>query len=162
MAGFVLFAIPVTYVLSVYREIGIASALALDLSGYFRRGVRDLAQSARKVGYDPIDSWVDETTRVLLRITQAHAQYPIIHYFHSPNPSQALPVQLGYPIEYLREVERKESEPQEKAGASPSLDALRATMETHLAENASLDRQHERILRYYLYRPTDAHRTSGG
>lgn len=180
MAGFVLFAVSVSYVLSVYREISLASALALDLSGYFRRGVRDVVRAARKVGYDPIESWMDQTTRELLRITQAHAQYPIIHYFHAPDPKQALPVQLGHLIMYLREVQRRGSELQEKAEASPSLDALEATLETHLAEisryvipdrfepleaeaeNAPLDRQHERILRYYLYPPADAHRTSGG
>lgn len=175
MAGFVLFAISVSYVLAVYREIGVASALSLDLSGYFRRGVRDVIEAAHRVGYDPIDSWLDETTRVLLRITQAHAQYPIIHYFHSPDPRQALPVQLGHLVEYLKQTGGEEAGPYETARASPSRDALRATLETHLreinrhvvpdrfepleagGEGASLERQYGRILRYLLYRPADAH-----
>lgn len=171
LGGFVLIPISVTYVLAVYRELGIASTLALDIAGYFHRGTEDIWRAVVSARPHAFDDWADRTTRGLLRITQAYSQYPILHYFHSGDPAQALVVQLGHLIRFQRVSEARG----EGVTESPAFDALREGIGRHLhvinrdvvpesfgpsyddLDDTDLQERYERILRYLLYeKPRDA------
>jgi hypothetical protein len=165
LGGFILIPISVTYVLAVYRELGIASLLALEIAGYFHRGTSEVWNAVISARPHAFDDWADRTTRGLLRITQAHSQYPILHYFHSSDPAQALLVQMGHLIRFQRISEAAG----EGAAASPAFDALREAIGRHLhainrdvvpkdfapaydrLQSTEIEERYGRILRYLLY-----------
>gem|GEM_PF-1609027 len=164
--GFTLFAMSVTYVLSVYQQLGRATALAIEIFGYFHKGVVHILEDGRRGGGVTFHNWVDGTTRELLRVTQAHSQYPIIGYFHSSDPKQSLPLQLGNLLSLLHLIEQRQPN---ESDQHPSIFALRTAVHSHISsmnqnvvpetfeqvtpDSASLspEQKHERLLRYMLY-----------
>ncbi|CAN5759141.1 hypothetical protein BH23GEM6_BH23GEM6_24850 [soil metagenome] len=166
VVGFALFAMSVTYVLSVYQQLGRATALAIDIFGYFQKGTGRIIDDARRAGGVTFHQWVDGTTRELLRVTQAHSQYPIIGYFHSSDPKQALPLQLGNLLSLLRLIEHQHASENEE---HPTIFALRTAVHSHISSMnrnvvpgrfemkphdstpLSPEHKHERLLRYMLY-----------
>lgn len=174
--GFVLIPVSITYVLAVYRELGFASTLSLSVSGFFRHGPEAVRARARDSRDDDIAIWARETASGLLRITQAHAQYPILHYFHSVEPDQALLVQVRHLIDFLWGSDLELAT--ETAETSPAFDALQMAVEAHVHvvdrdivprsfspeeaedEDAPLRLRYRRVLRYLLYdsptRPNEA------
>lgn len=157
-AGFLIFAIVATYVLSIYRHIGAATGLAMDISAYLRED-RFNGDTHTHVSRDLRD-WVNDVARMLFRVTQAHAQHPVITYFYTRDPARALPVQIGVLIRLLRAAESRRSAEQRAAtaasvspddataadaspenataasapAADPSFAALRVAIESHLSE----------------------------
>jgi len=164
--GFAMFAMSITYVLSVYQQLGRATALAIDIFGYFQKGTGRILAEVRRGDGDSFHGWVDGTTRDLLRITQAHSQYPIIGYFHSGDPEQSLPVQLGKLLSLLHLIEQQVPEEMEQ---HPSIFALRTAVHSHIlsmnrnvvppsfepalndAADLSPEQKNERLLRWMLY-----------
>lgn len=165
LTGFILIPISVTYVLSVYRDLSHATTLSLDLYGYFQRGTEQVWEDLSNAGQYGFSDWMDRTARDLLRITQAHSQYPILHYFHASDPAQALLVQLGHLIRF----EGVSQERDASVSDSPSRDALHEAIQRHLRvinrdvvprdfapgyeqiREADLEAQYQRIIRYMLY-----------
>lgn len=99
-AGFALFSISITYVLSVYGALQRATGLSLSISRFVGRGS----------GEDPIDLvcravctsseadvlvWLSRTMDELAVTDQAQRQYPLIAYFHVPDDDRALPLALS-------------------------------------------------------------------
>lgn len=83
--GFLLFAIVVTYVLSVYREVQATHALALEI------------RALREVDGSPchLDLWDRDMCRGLIRSVEAHGQYPILHFFRPRDPDRSLLLQIA-------------------------------------------------------------------
>jgi hypothetical protein len=172
--GFALFAMSVAYVLAVYQQLGTATALAIDIFGYFRRGVQGTLEEARSGGGESLYQWVDLTTRQLLRVTQAYSQYPIIGYFHPRDDTRSLTVQIGNLLSLLQVTqEHAAASPPRGADLHPSLLALQTAVAAHVEsinrdvvprmfepgdrqdEPVALQSSYERFLRYMLY-PTPA------
>jgi hypothetical protein len=172
--GFALFAMSVAYILAVYQQLGTATALAIDVFGYFRRGVDGILEEARSGGGESLHQWVDLTTRQLLRVTQAYSQYPIIGYFHPRDYTHSLTVQVGNLLALLRATQEPSAAlPPRDADRHPSLLALETAVAAYIEsinrdvvprmfepgerqdEPVALERSHERFLRYMLY-PTPA------
>ena len=176
--GFVLIPVSITYVLAVYRELGFASTLSLSTSGFFRQGPKVVRERVHDSRDDDVAVWARETASGLLRITQAHAQYPVLHYFHSVERDQALLVQVGNLVEFLWDTD--EDIATETAETSPAFDALKMAVEAHLHvverdivppdfppqeaedEDAPIPQKYRRVLRYLLYdEPRDEGEGSG-
>lgn len=165
LSGFILIPISVTYVLAVYRDLSVATTLSLDIYGYFQRGTAQVWEEIEGARAQAFDDWADRTARDLLHVTQAHAQYPILHYFYSADSAQALLVQLGRLVQFRAISESRGV----TVSTSPSLDVLRDAVERHLRvinrdviperfppgierlQEAHLEEWHRRALRYMLY-----------
>jgi hypothetical protein len=91
ISGFALLSAALSYILAVYRENGRKTTLASDLALHFPPGQdRGYVQAATAR-----DRWLEEVARELLHVRQAHAQYPILHYFRPTDPAQSLALQLA-------------------------------------------------------------------
>lgn len=169
LGGFALFTMSVSYVLAVYRELGIATALAMELDGYFSHGTGRVLAMGTEGGYDALDEWIDRTTSNLLRITQSHSQYPVIHYFHAGRPSRSLMVQLTHLIDLVETTARPDApEPVRRLSHRPAFHALRSAVTAHVDEvsrsvvpddydpayrdpdRVPLSARHDRLMRYML------------
>lgn len=169
LAGFILIPVSVTYVLAVYRELGTATSLALDISGYLGVGIGERVAQAQGAEGLRMEAWADATARDLFRVTQAHSQYPILHYFYSADGVEVLLVQVGQLLRYLEAMER--------SGTAVGLHALRAAVARYVRvindnvvpegfepvevaeddeEPEAMESRFERVQRYMLYPAEDA------
>ncbi len=95
--GFSLFAVSTTYALTVTREAGSTAVLALEISALRRLlATREVLESGRAVtaglGQRRAESWAG----ALVRITDAHRRYPLLHYFRASEEDRSLLVQVGW------------------------------------------------------------------
>lgn len=91
LSGFALLSASLTYILAVYRENGRKTTLASELALHYRRG--DAGAEPSAVAEEP-ELWLKHVVRELLHVTQAHAQYPILHYFRPSDAHNSLALQL--------------------------------------------------------------------
>jgi hypothetical protein len=178
MAGFALFAVTTSYVLSITRELATAGALALELAS-FPGGGDGRSDRARfggeGKGDEAIARWTEAWARSLFRMAQAHRQYPLLQFFRATDHDRALPVQLGRLLDLVSgetdagvgaDVGGPGSRRQAASGVSPLLrDALlRYLTEVNQAcipvrfdplpappGEVSAQRLHARLLRYTCY-----------
>lgn len=92
LAGFGLLSAGLSYIVSIYREVGRKTTLAADLALHYRAG-QPGNHPARLA--DERERWLEEVAGELVHLIQTHAQYPILHYFRSKDRSNSLALQLG-------------------------------------------------------------------
>ncbi len=131
LGGFALITAALTYILTVYREVGESRALALSIDANLGDGPEAAERAVRATGGSTWDAWLSGVADRLLKARAAHAQFPILHYFRPADDRIALPVQLSYLLEFLGRV--RESERDGLAGA-PGFRAATRAMETYVAE----------------------------
>ncbi len=88
LGGFGLLTVSVTYVLAVYRELIEARGLAAEIDAYVP------GEAWEGMGSDVLGGRQAELASRILQVTEAHHQYPILHYFRPSDHRHALPVQL--------------------------------------------------------------------
>lgn len=104
VSGFALLSAALSYILAIYRENGRKTTLAANLALHrdASRGPRG-ASSPRGAGgaelADQRDRWLEEVARELMHVIQAHAQYPILHYFRPVDDGGSLALQIGPLVE---------------------------------------------------------------
>ena len=125
MAGFALFSISITYLLSVYGELIAARATASGIATRFADGREAVAERIEAHGVEPFARWAEGTTPALLAHIQGQFQYPVINYFHSPDTSRALPVQLQVVLRFDDLVQRAQDGEMARLRDHPSYLALR-------------------------------------
>lgn len=174
MSGFALFSLSITYLLSVYGDLGSARATASGIAGYFRGGVSVTLTRVEQAGAEPFARWCEGVTTMLLLNLQARFQYPVLNYFYSIDRSRALAVQVGH----LLEVEARLADPPSATlrtlADHPSYVALGEAVRRLLLDTeahfvpasfarSTLDdaapattRAHRRILGYMAYEPARA------
>jgi len=108
--GFALIAIVVTYVLSIYRELLAAHTLALEIC-LLATIDSDSGGLAR---------WDRTIVPERLRATEAHGQYPILHYFRPRDPARCLVLQ-GAPV-------FRDTSPGDESGQAEVTDLALATV----------------------------------
>ncbi len=162
--GFALFSVGITYVLSIYTQQSLQTALASDIDHALR-------------GSDPID-WRNpgeqelarsyelarDFAHRLARVNTANSQYPILHYFRHRDASEALPVQVGRLIRWVEAMESAAPQRDWLRGRSPFLSLSRAVddylrkVAMHLLparhtgeEPLDREREHARLLHYLCY-----------
>lgn len=90
--GFSLFAVSTTYALTVTREAGSTAVLALEISALRRLLAEPGRAVAAGLGQRRAESWAS----ALVRITDAHRRYPLLHYFRASEEHRSLLVQIGW------------------------------------------------------------------
>lgn len=92
ISGFALLSAALSYILAIYRENGRKTTLASQLAFHFTSGneaARTTAVASER------DRWLEEVARELVHVIQAHAQYPILHYFRATDSRNSLALQLA-------------------------------------------------------------------
>ena len=92
LSGFALLSAALSYILAIYRENGRKATLASQLALHFH-GERDAAGTEAVASER--ERWLEEVAGELTHVTQAHAQYPILHYFRATDPRNSLALQLA-------------------------------------------------------------------
>lgn len=133
LSGFMLLTVAVSYIISVYGHRGRETALATDVYVTVRCASDGPDLRLRDGGIAALDGWAAQTARGLALLLQAHAQYPILHYFRTRLRDRELLVQLGALLDLLDRVER-----QDRDGGPglryPGLSVLRETVSLYLDE----------------------------
>lgn len=92
LSGFALLSASLSYILAVFRENQRKTTLASDLALHYEVG------SSRSDSSSPAherERWLETVARDLNRVIQAHAQYPILHYFRATDDDNSLALQLA-------------------------------------------------------------------
>lgn len=95
LSGFALVSAAISYVLAVYRERAVMSALARDVATHLRHGDEPFPRHDAPTHCSAWAEWLGGVGAALGQLRQSHAQYPLLHYFRPSDPAAALPVQLG-------------------------------------------------------------------
>lgn len=134
IGGFALLSSAITYFLAVYRELIAMQSLASGISALFDAGEDHLLEHARREGPEALARWCEHFANRLSGVLLAHAQYPVLHYFHPKDRSRALPVQVG-PLLRLRRMLRESPDPELSAFARhPSFLAMENSLAAYLRE----------------------------
>lgn len=166
MGGFGLFAMSTTYVLAITRQVAETGDLALDIAS-FRRTVADRGNRADDAAWSATltrraESWAS----TLLRATDAHARFPLVHYFRPLDANRSLLLQMGW----LLSLARARSLPGDSSDVAlgpASADLLFESVVRYLLvvnrgcvpgsfdplrrDDASTERLHARLLRHMSY-----------
>lgn len=163
LTGFGLFAVATSYVLAISRELTNTSALALEVATL--RGAR--AFESEQVGGGAARSrWAEGWARSLLRITDAHGRYPLLHFFRPDDDDRSLVVQLAW-LMRLVGVHGGEGDPDVTPLPPHAKEFLERAIARYLTElnhacvprgfrpippgEASLEHLYARLLRYLCY-----------
>lgn len=97
--GFALFTVSITYLLSVYNALQVATSFALSITTFLGRrsgedGVDVVCRAIRSGSESETVIWLGQTIAQLAETSQAQRQYPLIAYFHIPDDHRAPPVAL--------------------------------------------------------------------
>ena len=153
LCGFALLSASLSYILAIYRENGRKVTLASELALHYA-----LQNEQPDAGWTADHLWLKGVARELLHVTNAHAQYPILHYFRPKNDSSSLTLQIAPLLAEAGEF-RDADEPAaalvaaavdryvEAADARFVPDAVRAR--GHVP-----DRRYDRLRHYLGYEPT--------
>ena len=153
LCGFALLSASLSYILAIYRENGRKQTLASELAlRYELRAPSDTGPGQGR------DQWLEYVARELLHITNAHAQYPILHFFRPRDPSGSLALQLS-PLMPPASSERDAESPPLRGEAlvAGAVDrylaaAARRFIPDHIeAPDDERDSRHVRLLRYLGY-----------
>ena len=91
LCGFALLSASLSYILAIYRENGRKATLASELALHY--ALQNERPDATCTAADHL--WIKGVARELLHVTNAHAQYPILHYFRPKNDSSSLTLQIA-------------------------------------------------------------------
>ncbi len=161
--GFGLFSMGITYVLSIYTQQSLQTALANSIDHALAG-----AEPMDWRNPDPTDlQWsfnlARDVAQQLSRVNRANSQYPILQYFRHPHAREALAVQVGRLIRWVHELEAASPERDWFRGRSPFRSMRRAVDEYirevpgHLlpgrdtGDEVDWDREHARLLNYLCY-----------
>ncbi len=131
MAGFAVFAVVTTYVLSISRQSGESNGLALELATAQRAA---FAESSAPSGSRIPEVWSARWARQLLHVALAHRQYPLIQYFRPIEADRDLAAQIGWLLpEIEAQLGRTDRDP---SGTSPdpTKELLLASLARYLVE----------------------------
>lgn len=132
LSGFALLSASLTYVLSVYQEHGRMTTLAMQIDS---RLPPPAGASARSPSHAASwGEWMTDTSGSLLHVQQAHARYPILHFFWSSQRGMALPVQVGALLGLRRELEECGGDGDSAPGYQPGLHSLGCALDGYLTE----------------------------
>lgn len=101
--GFALLTATLSYVLSTYSSAVRMHQLASSLSSY-SSGVDPLGRQLGDTHVEALTRYLDQVSGELAYTTQAHYQYPILHYFRPVEHSRALQAQLGFLLDLRRAI----------------------------------------------------------
>jgi Ion channel len=113
LAGVALLTAVLQYILAISDRAQAMASTALDIRVHFDREhspesvSEEIQQSEDALGWG---EWCEQISRSLLGLWEAHTRYPILLYFHPPDPAEALSAQLGYLIRLQRSIERTHQE----------------------------------------------------
>lgn len=175
LSGFALLSAALSYILAIYRENGRKTTLASELALHFPNDGSPPRPGAVE---SERERWLEEAAREVVHITQAHAQYPILHYFRATDPRNSLALQLA-PLVRLtgaREDERGRStgDGAAEGGASAGSALVAQAVERYLiaaderfvrngssgVQNGRTGGRYARLLEYLAYDPEAG--TEGG
>ncbi len=161
--GFGLFSVGITYVVSIYTQQSVQTALANDIDHALAGAAPidwDGEPSPQELEWSY--SLAREFAHRLARVTTANNQYPILHYFRQSNPADALAVQVGRLIRWVQAMEAASGKNWLRS-RSPFL-SLRRSVDSYLRQvpghllpgersggPVDWDRQHRALLRYLCY-----------
>lgn len=131
-SGFALITASLSYVLAVYREMGIVSTLARAISVHFPDGASRLPRRADAPHLDAWGRWLGSIGEQLLHVHQALSQYPILHYFRVADRDESLPVQLGALLVLRRQLGANGAADGDGLASHPGWLSLRAALEVLL------------------------------
>jgi hypothetical protein len=109
LAGVGLLTAVLQYILAISDRAQAMASTALDIRVHFDREhtpesvTGEIQQSDDALGWG---EWCEQMSRSLLSLWEAHTRYPILLYFHPPDPAEALSAQLGYLIRLQRSIEQ--------------------------------------------------------
>ena len=114
LAGIGLLTAVLQYILAISERAQEMATTSLNIAVHFE-GEHEPEAVAEKIR-QPDDvsawgSWCEQVSRHLLALWEAHTRYPILLYFHPPNPSEALSTQLASLLHFRRAVLRPERNP---------------------------------------------------
>ena len=159
LSGFALLSASLSYILAIYRENGKKASLASELA--LHHEVRRGAGEPDWAGEDRL--WLERVARELLHITNAHAQYPILHFFRPKNRSSSLTVQIAPLVGGVGRDRQSSS----AAGGGKALVAAAVDRYLEAADrrfvpgssgggNQSIEARYARLLEYLGYAAEDA------
>ena len=171
--GFGLFSVGITYVLSIYSQQSVQTALATTID----HALRDAPPIDWRYPEPQQLEWAASLARdvagQLARVNTANRQYPILHYFRHPRSGEALVVQVGRLIRWIRDMEAARPERDWFSAPSPFV-SMRRSLEDYLSEvpihvvpggngrrGIDWDDQHRRLLCYLCYDNVPAAATAG-
>jgi hypothetical protein len=158
LSGFALLSASLSYILAIYNENGRKTTVSSEIA------VRSFPPPTTMS--EERDEWLNHVARELLHIKQAHAQYPILHYFRPRDPSASLTLQIGVLVRL--DSDRQASPPLEESVMSSSevvsraltsyLEAADRRFVSGSSDAGSADtntERYRRLLDYVGYRPED-------
>lgn len=134
MAGFGLFAVSTTYVLTIAREVARTGVLAEDIASLRELLERisddgDEKRTARELLLRRMESWAME----ILRAANTHTRYPLVHYFRPVESDRSLLVQVGWLMAITEsELETRPTPAGPTAPATATGRLLRQSLERYL------------------------------
>ena len=154
LCGFALLSASLSYVLAIYREHGRKATLASELALHYA-----VQKSAGGwAGSDHL--WLYGVAREILHVTNAHAHYPILHYFRPRNGSSSLTLQIAPLLARAGGFRDAGSAGAELviAAVDRYLEAAdtRFVPDTVRARGHVPDRRYERLLEYLCYEQHEA------
>jgi hypothetical protein len=133
LAGVGLLTAVLQYILAISDRAQAMASTALDIRVHFDREhspesvTGEIQQSEDALGWG---EWCEQISRSLLGLWEAHTRYPILLYFHPPDPAEALSAQLGYLIRLQRSIEQTDQ--QGPLGCHPGFRAMCRSLELYL------------------------------
>ena len=152
LSGFALLSAALSYILSIHTEHAVKTTLAADIAAQFDASARS--------DEDPFEreQWLDGVTQRLLHVMHAHAQYPILHYFHPADRRDSLTVQLAPFVERMTDASRDARSVADGAATAAVERYLRAAQDRFLPPSKSPDHEgdgsaatYARLRRYLAY-----------
>jgi hypothetical protein len=133
LAGLGLLTAVLQYILAVSDRAQTMASTALDIRVHFDREhspesvTGEIQHSEDALGWG---EWCEQISRSLLELWEAHTRYPILLYFHPPDPAEALSVQLGYLIRLKQSIEQTDQHG--PLGTHPGFRAMCRSLELYL------------------------------
>lgn len=90
--GLLFITLGITYLLSVLNSVAVKHALAESIMGLGTNGVDIVLNSWNGKNFHDIDLLLNNYASQLSAITSQHNAYPVLHYYHTDSPKEALPV----------------------------------------------------------------------
>jgi hypothetical protein len=166
LAGVGLLTAVLQYILAISDRAQAMASTALEIRVHFDREhspesvTEEIQQSEDALGWG---EWCEGISRSLLGLWEAHTRYPILLYFHPPDESESLSVQLGYLIRLQRSIERTKQEGPLRR--HPGFRAMCRSLELYLravdrhflrgheasAEEHDIEQSHSRLLQQTGY-----------
>lgn len=105
LSGVALLSVAVSYLINIYGHQGWGDTLARKIHVMLDGRSEHVLALTDAVEVDAVARQLESVTDLLMRMVQAYAQYPILHYFRPDDASESLPVQVGRLLTLLRGME---------------------------------------------------------